>query len=803
MKRSKTQWIISIVLALVTVALAAGSVAGYITRSTDKADASLKSMRTYATMHTAAMGIVEEVAKQAKSEAKEWAQGEDADGNPNIKGRDNQRDYYNKAEAEARAQAEKDYANFDDLDMSALENEIPVMEECLKAYYDLELTEKAVYDKAYTAASEKTAAFVDELMVEVEGSALTIETLEPEHVSNAAGKLGDCSEEEAAAYQETALNAANAIKDTFGLEDDYTGKNGFDALNAAVTAIAEIEPEVKAEKAAALEGTVNELDTMLTALNGEHFVTGTEIDAKVEEFQALCMTDATAIYTEAYGELTPDVEKGLKKAYKKLLNAALDEKLAADQEKTGISDAVTSEDAEEDTTLKIDYSGFVGSSDLDALEENVNSEYANLWSVMEGILPALTDDMAEDQQEPIQAVIYSADNSYEAVYTRLDNAKATSILSGSESFLMKLSGMAYNLLLGTIAFAVLTLVAFFAKPLVKKLGIPRLIIGVFFIMLLILSGLYGLNMSSMMSNVLKRTGQYGILALAMLPGIQCGISLNMGMTVGIVAGLLSTLMALEWNMTGWAAFSFAVVVGAIIAIPIGWLYAKLLNRLKGSEMTVSTYVGFAFVSLMSIFWMVLPFKNPKLTWALGSGLRVMHSMTGNIGGLLNNFLSFTVFGVTVPTGLLLFLLLCCFLLWLFSRSRTGTAMIAAGSNPRFAEASGISVDRMRTVGTTLSTMIAAIGIIVYSQSFGFMQLYSGPRQMGFTAASAILIGGASTSRAKVSHVIIGSFLFQGVLSMGILVANQAISASGLSEVMRILISNGIILYALTQSGGEN
>jgi simple sugar transport system permease protein len=83
-----------------------------------------------------------------------------------------------------------------------------------------------------------------------------------------------------------------------------------------------------------------------------------------------------------------------------------------------------------------------------------------------------------------------------------------------------------------------------------------------------------------------------------------------------------------------------------------------------------------------------------------------------------------------------------------------------------------------------------------------MQLYNGPKQMGFVSASAILIGGATVKRAKVSHVIIGTFLFQGVLALGIQVANAAIAEGGLSEVMRILISNGIILYALTQSGGE-
>ena len=71
------------------------------------------------------------------------------------------------------------------------------------------------------------------------------------------------------------------------------------------------------------------------------------------------------------------------------------------------------------------------------------------------------------------------------------------------------------------------------------------------------------------------------------------------------------------------------------------------------------------------------------------------------------------------------------------------------------------------------------------------------------AASAILIGGASTSRCKISHVLIGTFLFQGVLTLGMPVANVLVPGSTISETLRILISNGIILYALTKSGGES
>ena len=335
----------------------------------------------------------------------------------------------------------------------------------------------------------------------------------------------------------------------------------------------------------------------------------------------------------------------------------------------------------------------------------------------------------------------------------------------------------------------------------RHFGVTRLIIVGFFLLLLIIAGVTGLDVPVLFSNALLRMGFNSILVLAMLPGIQCGIGLNMGMTVGIIGGLLSTLISMEYGMTGWTGFLFSIGLGALIGCLFGYAYGILLNKLKGQEMTVSTYVGFSFVALMCVFWMILPFKNPLLTWALGPGLRLTHNMNSSFGKLLNNFLAFQIFGITVPTGLLLFLALCCGAMWLFLRSKTGVAMSAAGANPRFAEAVGINVNRMRLTGTIMSTAISAVGIVVYSQGYGFMQLYNAPRQMGFIAASAILIGGATTSRAKISHVVIGCFLFQGILALGMPVANALVPEGNISEIMRILISNGVILYALTKSGG--
>lgn len=129
-------------------------------------------------------------------------------------------------------------------------------------------------------------------------------------------------------------------------------------------------------------------------------------------------------------------------------------------------------------------------------------------------------------------------------------------------------------------------------------------------------------------------------------------------------------------------------------------------------------------------------------------------------------------------------------------------MKAAGDNPKFASSSGINVDKTRILGTILSTVLGAIGIIVYSQSYGFIQLYDGPLMMAFPAVAAILIGGASAQKAKIYHVILGTFLFQGLLTIALPVANQIVSEGNLSEVLRMIVQNGIILYALTKVGGE-
>lgn len=150
-----------------------------------------------------------------------------------------------------------------------------------------------------------------------------------------------------------------------------------------------------------------------------------------------------------------------------------------------------------------------------------------------------------------------------------------------------------------------------------------------------------------------------------------------------------------------------------------------------------------------------------------------------------------------PTMTILAIAGFCGLIWAFFHTKTGTALTAVGSNPEFARAGGIQIDQMRIVSVVMSTVLGAIGILFYQQSFGFIQLYLGPLYMAFPAVAAILIGGASLHKATIVNVVIGTFLFQGILTMTPSVINSLIQTD-MSEVIRIITSNGMILYALTR-----
>jgi simple sugar transport system permease protein len=199
---------------------------------------------------------------------------------------------------------------------------------------------------------------------------------------------------------------------------------------------------------------------------------------------------------------------------------------------------------------------------------------------------------------------------------------------------------------------------------------------------------------------------------------------------------------------------------------------------------------------MCIFWAEAPFSNPKMLWPIGGyGSRPIVNLDFYFGKILNNFLGFSIGGVFIPITLLAVLFLGSIVVFAYARTRVGLSMKLISLNERFSRVFGVDVDKIRLKAIIQSTVLGAIGIVVYAQTYGFLEFYDAPLMMAFPAAAAILIGGYSGRQVTIVHVLLGTLIMQTMMVFSTPVANE-ILVPELAEVLRLIVTNGVILYAL-------
>ncbi len=336
-----------------------------------------------------------------------------------------------------------------------------------------------------------------------------------------------------------------------------------------------------------------------------------------------------------------------------------------------------------------------------------------------------------------------------------------------------------------------------------KLGLrtPHLIIITFLAALLILAFYLKIPLNVLLGDSLVRLVMNGVLVLSLLPMLNAGIGINFGLPVGVMAGLLGMCIAVNNRLAGFAGFTASLILSLLIGVVFGVLYARLLNSVKGREEIAGTFIGFSFVSLMCLFWATAPFKNPEMLWPIGGkGMRLTVGLKNSFEKVLNNLWVFEIGNIRIPAGMLIFFLLICFLFYLFYKTKIGRATIAVGENETFAKLSGVDVQKVRSLAVVMSTVLGAIGICVYAQSYGFLELYTAPLMMAFPAASAILIGGSTGGRTYIWQVILGAYLYQTIYVVSGPVANELLIPE-FAEIIRMMVTNAIILYALIYEEG--
>ena len=318
--------------------------------------------------------------------------------------------------------------------------------------------------------------------------------------------------------------------------------------------------------------------------------------------------------------------------------------------------------------------------------------------------------------------------------------------------------------------------------------------------------LSGFSVSHLVQELLIRIGRNSFLILSLLIPIMAGMGLNFGMVLGAMAGQIGLILVLDWAIVGIPGVALSMMIGTPIAVLLGLLCGHVLNRAKGQEMVTSYILGFFINGLYQLFvlyfmgW-VIPIGNPTLVLSRGYGIRNAVSLLG-IRGVLDNLIPFSFqlpfFSgtVRVPVAtLLLIAAFCLFIVW-FRRTKLGQDMRAIGQDMAVADSAGIAVNRTRVIAIVISTVLACYGQIIFLQNMGTLNTYNSHDQAGMFSIAALLIGGASVSRASIANVFVGVVLFHLMFIVAPMAGKNLMGQAQIGEYFRVFVSYGIIAIAL-------
>jgi simple sugar transport system permease protein len=310
----------------------------------------------------------------------------------------------------------------------------------------------------------------------------------------------------------------------------------------------------------------------------------------------------------------------------------------------------------------------------------------------------------------------------------------------------------------------------------------------------------GFSTTYLIQEMLTRLARNSFLVLSLLIPILAGMGLNFGMVLGAMAGQIGLIFVTDWAVVGVPGMMLAALIGTPIAVVLGYICGAVLNRAKGREMVTSYILGFfinGVYQLTVLYGMgkIIPIKNPQLVLSRGYGIRNAINLMG-VRHSLDRLIPLQINTVNIQVATFIFIaIFCLFIVW-FRRTKLGQDMRALGQDMKVAEAAGIPVERTRIIAIIISTVLACYGQIIFLQNIGTMNTYNSHDQAGMFAIAALLIGGASVSRASIKNVFVGVTLFHLMFVVSPMAGKELIGQAQLGEYFRVFVSYGIIALAL-------
>lgn len=150
--------------------------------------------------------------------------------------------------------------------------------------------------------------------------------------------------------------------------------------------------------------------------------------------------------------------------------------------------------------------------------------------------------------------------------------------------------------------------------------------------------------------------------------------------------------------------------------------------------------------------------------------------------------------VPVATGVLI-VIVSIYITYL-SKTKLGSDINAVGQNRDIAISMGISADKIRITAIMISTLLAALGQLIFIQDIGNFTTYTAHENVGTFSIAALLVGGASIKKANIGHAVLGALLFHTMFIVSPLAGKNLFNNAQLGEYFRVFVCYAVIAIAL-------
>ncbi len=310
----------------------------------------------------------------------------------------------------------------------------------------------------------------------------------------------------------------------------------------------------------------------------------------------------------------------------------------------------------------------------------------------------------------------------------------------------------------------------------------------------------GQNIRYIAHELVSRLARNWFLVLSLIIPVTAGLGLNFAIVLGAMAGQVGLIVATHYKIPGLLGLAVAVILSLPIAVLLGMSAGHVLNQARGREMITSMMLGFFANGLYQLVFLfmvgtVIPFNNPEIMLDSGVGLRGTVELK-YCKYALDNLLKVRVLGVNIPVATFAVVAaLCLGIRWLY-KTKLGQELRAVGQDMVVASVAGINVARTRIIAMVMSTVLAAIGQVIFLQNMGVINTFNSHEQIGTAAIASILVGGASVTSATVGHALIGTLLFQLLFIVSPSAGQRLMGNAQVGEFFRVFIGYGIIAVAL-------